>query len=77
MRKTATAAITKNEGKVYRLRQRVPAGIVGKGRAILVAISRHRGADINTIRRDMPRNFSDATIRFYLGKFQREKIVVT
>ena len=48
----------------------------GAGRAILVSIARHRGAEADTIRRDMKRGFSDATLRFYLGKFQREGVLI-
>lgn len=76
MRLTAAAAVTKKAGKVYRLKRGIPMDSVGKGRAILVSISRHRGATANTIRKDMKRGFSDATLRFYLGKFQRERVVV-
>jgi hypothetical protein len=46
------------------------------GRAILASIGRRRGrATAHTIRTDMKRGFSDATLRFYLGKFQREGLI--
>ena len=66
------------EAKVYRLKNGIPADIrnPSAGRAILESISRHRGATINTIRKDMKRGFSDATLRFYLGRFQTRKVVV-
>ena len=79
MRVTAAAAARRAgpRGKKYRLISRIPTTIKNPsaGRAILVSISRHRGATANTIRRDMPRGFSDATLRFYLGKFQRQNVV--
>ena len=79
--KRLTAAAAINDGqeiKVYRLKDGIPADIrkPSKGRAILESISRHRAATADTIRKDMKRGFSDATLRFYLGKFQREKVAV-
>lgn len=62
--------------KVYRLTNGVPKEMGNSaGRKILVAIARRRKATAHAIRRAMPRGFSDATLRFYLGKFQREGIV--
>ncbi len=78
-RLTAAAAIKDGqEIKVYRLRNGIPATIKkpSAGRAILESISKHRAATADTIRKDMKRGYPDATLRFYLGKFQREKIVV-
>lgn len=79
VRLTAAVAARRNtgRGKTYRLVDGIPAEVKkdSAGRAILVSISRHRGATAMVIRKDMPAGFSDATLRFYLGKFQREKVV--
>lgn len=79
MRLTAAAALRRNvrAQKVYRLRHGIPAGMRrSAGRMILAAIARRRNATARSLRRGMPRGFSDATLRFYLGKFQRDGIVV-
>jgi hypothetical protein len=77
MRLTAAAAITKADGKVYRLKRGLPPTVRGKGRAILVSISRHRGATANTIRRDMPRNFQRRHAAVLpCGKVQRDNVVI-
>ena len=77
MRLTARAAIKDGKAsKRYTLVNGVPKDMrPSAGRTILVSIARHRGAEADTIRRDMKRGFSDATLRFYLGKFQREGVV--
>lgn len=47
------------------------------GRTILASIARRHGrATTQSLRKDMKRGASDATLRFYLGKFQREGLVV-
>lgn len=78
MRLTAAKAIKDGKAiKRYRLVKGIPKAMQhGAGRAILVSIARHRGAEADTIRRDMKRGFSDATLRFYLGKFQREGVLI-
>lgn len=80
MRLTARAAARRNKSprKVYRLKAGIPASIrrPSAGRKVLESISRHRGATAYTIRKDMPSGFSDATLRFYLGKYQREGVVL-
>ena len=76
-RNRSEKAALQREPKVYRLRSQIPATLrkPSAGRAVLESIRRHRRATANTIRKDMKRGFSDATLRFYLGKFQRERIV--
>jgi len=75
---TAKAALKGTAKKVYKLRSGIPDDMRRgtAARAILESISRHRKATADTIRRDMKRGFPDATLRFYLGKFQRERVVV-
>lgn len=66
--------------KVYRLKAGVPAGVRpgSTARTILTVIGRQRGrATALTVRKAMKRGTPDATVRFYLGKFQREGIVVS
>lgn len=68
----------KRSMKTYRLAGKIPAGMrQSAGRAILTSIGRRRGyATAHAIRGDMKRGFSDATLRFYLGKFQRDGLVL-
>lgn len=78
MRLTAAAAARRNVRtmKVYRLLAGIPKGMrQSAGRMILVSIARRRNATAISLRKAMPRGFSDATLRFYLGKFQREGII--
>lgn len=78
MRLTAAVAAKRNvrTQKTYALKNGIPADMrQSAGRQILAAIARRRNATANSLRRGMPRGFSDATLRFYLGKFQREGIV--
>jgi hypothetical protein len=80
-RLTAAAAARNNVRslKTYRLTNGIPKelGQETAARMILVAIARRRRATAHTIRKAMPRGFSDATLRFYLGKFQRNGVVVS
>lgn len=75
---TAKAARKGTAKKIYRLKNGIPQSLRRgtAGRAVLESISRHRKATADTIRKDMKRGFPDATLRFYLGKFQREQVVV-
>lgn len=80
MRLTSARAARKHarSNKVYRLRAGIPAEMRDSaGRKILVAIARRRKTTAQSLRKAMPRGFSDATLRFYLGKFQRAGIVVS
>ena len=64
--------------KTYRLVAGVPEGLrPSLGRRILVGIARRRNATAVSLRRSMPRGASDATLRFYLGKYQREGVVTS
>lgn len=80
MRLTAAKAAQRHQRsqKTYCLAVPIPADLKPSiGRQILAAIGRRRGAaTTQTLRSDMKRGASDATLRFYLGKFQREGIVV-
>lgn len=66
--------------KTYRMKRQIPKTMKeSAGRTILEVIARMKGkATGNDIRKALikkaPRS-SDATLRFYLGKFQREGIV--
>lgn len=76
---TATAARrAKRSNKFYCLAVPIPADLKpSTGRTILAAIGRRRGAaTTQSLRTDMKRGASDATLRFYLGKFQREGVVI-
>lgn len=78
-RLTAAAAIKDGKHiKVYRLKNGIPKDLAkpSAGRAILESISKHHAATADTIRRDMKKGYPDSTLRFYLGKFQRERVVV-
>lgn len=80
MRTTAAAAARRHvrANKAYRLAAGIPGGMrESAGRRILVAIARRRRATAQSLRSAMPRGFSDATLRFYLGKFQRDGILVS
>ena len=63
--------------KTYRLIESIPDGIRPKSAAmaILKAIEKHGSATRPQIRAELPKNFKEATLGFYLGKFQREHIV--
>lgn len=77
-RLTAAAAARRNKRSLvtYKLTNGIPKTMKPTaGRKILVAIARRRKATAHALRTAMPRGFSDATLRFYLGKFQREGIV--
>lgn len=80
MRLTAATAARNHvrSAKTYRLASKIPAGMrKSTGRTILAAIARRNGAaTTQSLRRAMGRGASDATLRFYLGKFQREGLVV-
>ena len=65
--------------KTYRLLDGIPDSI-GKettARAILQSIQKRKGATSKMIRADIGAKVPDPTLRFYLGKFQRDKVVVT
>ena len=86
MRLTTTAAAKRNvkgrERKIYRLNAAGTRALRDMkdsiGRAILAAVARRAryGATAASLRRAMARGTSDATLRFYLGKFQREGVLV-
>lgn len=80
MRLTAAKAAKRHirSVKVYKLADGMPDMKRGTvGRAILASIARRHGrATSQAVRTDMKRGTSDATLRFYLGKFQREGVVV-
>ncbi len=64
--------------KTYKLVAGVPAGLrPSLGRQILVGIARRRNATAVSLRKAMPKGTPDATVRFYLGKFQRDGIVTS
>jgi hypothetical protein len=83
-RLTARQAARRNKRetnvKVYVLANRIPAHFharpEGAGGRILASIARHRMATAKQIRQDMPSGFSDATLRFYLGKFQQDGTIL-
>lgn len=81
---TTTGAIKDGQArKVYRLKKGIPEGLRGPAAlAVLGAVKKHGhtkagGASADVIRRAMKRGFPDSTLRFYLGKFQREGVLVT
>jgi hypothetical protein len=80
MRLTAAKAASRHvrSAKTYRLASKIPAGMRPSiGRRILAEVGRRQGAaTTQKLRGAMKRGASDATLRFYLGKFQREGLVV-
>lgn len=78
---TAAKAVSNHvrSNKTYRLKGGIPANVRrgSAARFILAAIGRRRGrATAHDIRVGMKRGMPDATVRFYLGKFQRDGVVV-
>ncbi len=63
--------------KAYRLVDGIPDEMkkASAGRAILEAIKKHGTATSDVLLETLGKKFSKPTMRFYLGKFQREKII--
>ncbi len=80
--RTKRAAKAAGEGRVlksYRLVDGIPEDIRkgSAGLAILEAIKKHGSATTAELREELPKSFKKPTMQFYLGKFQRDKIVTT
>jgi len=75
-RPASTRASGARQPKQYALLGSIPEALrnPSAARSILESIEKRGTATTNDVRADHPK-FPDPTIRFYLGKFQREKIV--
>ena len=76
-RKTSATKTKGRALKIYRLVNGIPEDVRQKSAAmaILKAIEKHGSATRPVIREELPKNFKEPTLGFYLGKFQRDKTV--
>jgi hypothetical protein len=65
--------------KTYSLKNGMPKSVkIGTvGRSILEAIQYHGSPSKKDIRKTIGKKMNDATLRFYLGKFQRDKVLTS